>query len=60
MENHMHRLSKLAQLAKSTSLRDREQIERIIQINDEADDSARKTAAIIEKMIVGNTNSHED
>jgi len=56
----MHRLSKLAQLAKSTSLRDREQIERIIQINDEADDSARKTAAIIEKMIVGNTNSHED
>jgi hypothetical protein len=50
MENHMHSLSKLAQLAKSTSLRDREQIERIIQIKNEAADTARKTAEIMKRV----------
>jgi hypothetical protein len=51
MENSIDRLNKIAELAKSAGLRDREQIERIIQMTHEADDAARQTAEIVRRMI---------
>jgi hypothetical protein len=53
MENHMQRLNRLEQLAKSTSLRDREQIRRIIRSTDDAAENAQKTAEVLKRIMSG-------
>jgi uncharacterized protein (UPF0335 family) len=51
MENRIDRLQKLAQLAKSALLHDREQIEWIIRLAEETDDIARQTADIMKRIM---------
>jgi hypothetical protein len=53
MENRIDRLNRLAQLAATAPLHNRQQIERIIRIAKEADDTARQTAEIVRRMIDG-------
>jgi hypothetical protein len=53
MKNHMQRLNRLDQLAKSTSLRDREQIHRIIRSTDDAAENAQKTAEVLKRIMSG-------
>ena len=56
MENRFDRLSRLAELAESTSLRDREQIDRIISSVKEAATTAQQTADVLKRMM-GRTSS---
>jgi hypothetical protein len=50
MEHRIDRLGRLTQLAQSAPIRDRDQIERIIRMTHEADETARQTAEIIKRM----------
>lgn len=56
MENRLDRLSRLAELAESTSLRDRDQINLIISSVKEAAITAQQTANVLKRMM-GRTSS---
>jgi hypothetical protein len=53
MEKSIDRLNKIAELAKSAPLSDREQIERIIRMTHEAADTSQQTAEIVRRMVKG-------
>jgi uncharacterized protein (UPF0335 family) len=53
MENRIDHLARLAHLAKSAAIRDRQQIERINRVTKEAADTAQKTAEVIKRIMSG-------